>query len=90
MDEIKVAENKVETRVSRPVLTRYERASIIGMRLEQLQRGALPFVDIPPDSKFSVRDVVMMEFHQRKLPFTVVRKLPDGRKERWPLSELLG
>ena len=76
-------------RVSRPVLTRYERASIVGMRMEQLQRGALPFVDLP-ETPTNAREIAMMEMDQRMLPFIVVRKLPDGRKEHWPLRELLG
>ncbi|PNH00396.1 DNA-directed RNA polymerases I, II, and III subunit RPABC2 [Tetrabaena socialis] len=76
--------------VTRPVLTRYERASIIGMRMEQLQHGALPFVDIAENTRTDVRKIALLELEQRKLPFIVVRKLPDGQKEQWALSELLG
>lgn len=78
-----------ETRLTRPVLTRYERASIIGMRMEQLQRGARPFVDIADKAGMDIRNIAVQEFDERKLPFIVVRKLPDGRKEKWRLSELL-
>lgn len=81
-------EKQQDIRVTRPVLTRYEKASIIGMRMEQLQRGARPFVDATPSST-DIRSIAMREFDERKLPFIIVRKLPDGRKERWRLSELL-
>ncbi len=76
------------TRISRPVLTRYEKASIVGMRMEQLQRGARPFVDVPEGTMISAREIAMDEMTQGKLPFVVVRKLPDGRREHWKLSEL--
>ena len=79
-----------DSRVSRPVLTRYERASIMGRRMEQLQRGAIPFVEIPAGTSTNAHDVALLELEQRKLPFIVVRKLPDGKKEEWRLSELLG
>jgi DNA-directed RNA polymerase I, II, and III subunit RPABC2 len=74
-------------RVTRPVLTRYERASVIGTRMEQLQHGARPFVDV--DGIRDVRAIALRELQERKLPFIIARKLPDGRKELWPLRELL-
>lgn len=77
-------------RITRPVLTRYERASIIGLRMEQLQRGAKPFIDALNDGVRGIRSIALEELEQRRLPFVVVRKLPDGRKEHWSLHELLG
>lgn len=84
------ADDAREVKVTRPVLTRYERASIIGRRMEQLQHGARPFVDVDPSQSTDVRSIALRELNERKLPFEVLRKLPDGRCEKWPLNELLG
>ena len=74
---------------SRPILTRYERASIVGMRMEQLQRGAEPFVTVD-EKDTGVRDIAIRELEERKLPFLVARKLPDGKKDVVSVKELLG
>ena len=89
-NDIKSGSRPPDGRGTRPVLTRYERASIVGMRMEQLQRNAIPFVDVGSMGKPDVRAIAMKELEERKLPFVIVRKLPDGRKEVWPLADLLG
>jgi DNA-directed RNA polymerase subunit K/omega len=58
--------------------TKYERTKMIGMRLEQLARGAAPLVEVTPG--MSIREVVMRELEEKKLPFKVVRTLPNGDK----------
>lgn len=57
-------------------LTRYEKASVIGMRMEQLQRGANPMVDV--SGMESVREIALAELAQGRLPFVVTRRLPNG------------
>jgi DNA-directed RNA polymerase subunit K len=70
-------------------LTKYERTQVVGMRAEQLARGAQPFVDVSvanntaPDGGASVYyDIAERELEAHRLPFVVVRKLPDGKTER--------
>ncbi len=58
--------------------TKYERTKMIGMRLEQIARGATPLVDVEPG--MSIREIVMREVEEHKLPFKVVRTLPNGEK----------
>lgn len=60
-------------------LTKYERTKIIGIRAEQLARGAQPFVDIDPGEPFDACEVAERELNSRLLPFVVVRHLPDGK-----------
>lgn len=97
---IPVSNDKETTRprICLPILTRYERTSVIGMRIEQLRRGAPPYVDIPtpPDGggigtsrDITVREIALRELQERRLPFAIHRRLPDGTRERWLLSELL-
>ena len=71
------------------VLSRYERARIIGTRIEQLQRGGMPMIDIPPDAKITVREIALKEFAERKIPFEIMRRMPDRRKQFRSLSDIL-
>jgi DNA-directed RNA polymerases I, II, and III subunit RPABC2 len=73
--------------VSRPVLTKYERAKIVGTRAEQLARGAEAFVPIDARAPFDACEVAMRELAARRLPFILQRHLPDGKTERVHLSD---
>jgi len=72
---------------TRNVMTKYEKTIVIGMRLEQLARGAPTLVD--ETNCKSLRDVVMKEIDERVLPFIVVRPLPSGKKEYWRIKDLI-
>lgn len=73
--------------VTRNVLTRYERTKIIGMRLEQLARGAPPYVE--PPERADLRSIVEKEMQERKIPFMIARTLPNGKKEYWRLDDMI-
>ena len=60
-------------------MNKYEKTKIIGMRLEQITRGAVPMVQVTPD--MTVRDIVMKEYEEHKIPFMLERTLPNGKKE---------
>jgi DNA-directed RNA polymerase subunit K/omega len=68
------------------IMTRYEKAKVVGMRMEQNARGANILVQ--PKSK-NIRDIAFQELEERKLPFVIVRKLPNGEKEHWKLKYLI-
>lgn len=74
--------------ITRNVLTRYEKTKIIGMRLEQLARGAPPNVSVPKDVN-DLRSIVLQELEQRKLPFLIGRSLPNGGKEYWRIEDMV-
>jgi DNA-directed RNA polymerase subunit K/omega len=73
---------------TRNVLTIYEKVKIIGLRAEQLQRGAAPYVDFD-EKKFDPIQVATQELHSRKLPFMICRTLPNGQKEYWRLDDMI-
>jgi DNA-directed RNA polymerase I, II, and III subunit RPABC2 len=73
--------------ITRPHMTRYERAKVVGMRLEQLARGAPTLVNT--ENCKSIRDVCMKEITEKKLPFVIVRTLPNGTKEHWRVADLV-
>lgn len=58
-------------------MTKYEYARVKGVRMEQLQRGSIPFV--PYQSTDTATTLFRREFVQGLLPLKVERKLPDGR-----------
>lgn len=71
------------------ILTKYERVKIIGLRSEQLQRGADPYVEVDKSKEFNPREIAMEELRQRKLPFMIKRPLPDGNFEYWRLDDMI-
>ena len=75
---------------TKAVLSRYEKAKVIGMRIEQLARNAPPCIDVKQYSNLhSVTDIAYKELEERKLPFLIARTLPNGTKEYWKLEDLV-
>jgi DNA-directed RNA polymerase subunit K/omega len=71
------------------ILSKYEKVKMIGIRAEQLQRGAEPNIKLDPNVPFNPREIAHEELHQRKLPMMICRKLPDGTKEYWRLDDMI-
>lgn len=74
-------------RVTLNRMTIYEKAYIIGVRAAQLSSDAPPFVDI--GDLTDCIQIAKKELAERKLPFIVRRRLPDGSFEDWSIDELL-
>ena len=68
-----------------PILTKFERARIMGVRLQQLAYGAKPRIDTT--NMRSIKEIVAEELKQRKIPFIIKRTLPNGLAEYWKLEE---
>ncbi len=68
-----------------PILTKYEKARIVGVRIQQLASGAKPCVDTR--GMKSIEDIVYAELEQRTMPFIIKRPLPNGTCEYWRLEE---
>jgi DNA-directed RNA polymerase subunit K/omega len=70
-----------------PFLTKYEKARVLGQRSKQIETGAKPFIEVPPN----VIDgyvIAEMELKQKKIPFIIKRPLPGGAFEYWNLRDL--
>jgi DNA-directed RNA polymerase I, II, and III subunit RPABC2 len=70
-----------------PILTKFERARILGLRAKQLANGADPFIKTG-NNLIQNHIIAEMEMEQNVLPFIVCRPLPNGRKEYWKLQDL--
>ena len=70
-----------------PIMTRYERAKILGLRATQINSGADILIDIP-DNIIDGITIAKMELAQKKIPFIVRRPLPNGKSEYWDINDL--
>lgn len=68
-----------------PILNKYEKARICGLRLQQLADGAKPTID--PKGLKNINEIVYEEYKMRKIPFIIERTLPNGEKEYWKMEE---
>ena len=68
-----------------PLLTKFERARIMGVRLQQLAYGAKPRVDTT--GLKDIYEIAEKELLERRIPFIIKRVLPNGVAEYWKLEE---
>ena len=70
-----------------PILTKYEKTKILGMRVKQLNSGTSPYVTIN-EKIIDNYLIAQMELEQKKLPFIIQRPLPNNNFEYWKLQDL--
>ena len=70
-----------------PILTKFEKAKILGLRVSQLNNGAEPFVKVNENiiDNFIIAE---RELDAKQLPFIVSRPIPSGKTEYWKLEDL--
>jgi DNA-directed RNA polymerase I, II, and III subunit RPABC2 len=68
-----------------PVLTRFEKARILGARALQLSQGAPPFIQIPSTARTSL-DIALNELDDRAIPIVIRRRLPNGDYQNIPID----
>jgi DNA-directed RNA polymerase I, II, and III subunit RPABC2 len=89
MNNNNITEEKEKEKISFPYLTKYEKCLLIGFRIQQINNGSPIMVDIKNIKNYTgVKSIVIAEFQQKRIPFKIKRKLPDGQIEIWDLSEL--
>ena len=70
-----------------PLLSKYEKTRLLGLRISQLNKGAKPYIQY---DKYIIDNnlIALEELKQKKLPFIIMRPIPNGKKEYWRLSDL--
>ena len=70
-----------------PILTKYEKTRILGIRLKQLNNGSKPFIKVAEDilDNFLIAE---KELKEKKIPFIIQRPLPNNTFEYWKLEDL--
>ena len=76
-----------ENHVTIPLLTKYEKARVLGLRITQLNKGAKPLVEYN-STIIDNHIIAELELRKKKIPFIVMRPLPNGSKEYWRLEDL--
>lgn len=76
-----------EVLIGEPVLTRYERARIVGARALQVSQGAPVLIGTSEDD-FRPIDVAHKELKARVLPVGMARRIPNGDYQIIPIQWL--
>ena len=82
-EEIISKDNEIIT--GPPMLTRFEKARIMGARALQLSLGAPPFISVPKDTSTSL-EIAMEELNERLIPIVIRRVLPNGDYQNIPIN----
>ena len=75
------------SRITKPFLTRFEKAKILGTRSEMLSNGAPALINVPPHISCTY-EIAKLEFKQKAIPLMIKRFLPNGSFELWRLDDL--
>ena len=70
-----------------PILTKYEKTRILGLRAKQINNGAKPLVTI----NTQIIDgylIALKELEEKKIPIIIRRPIPNGASEYWHLKDL--
>ncbi len=84
-DALEKANNAQKTTL--PIMTKYEKAKVIGIRATQIAKGMRPLVDVT-----GIKDPFAKaekELAEKKLPLIVRRILPDNSYEDWKIDEFM-
>ena len=76
-----------ENHTTIPIMTRYEKAKILGLRAKQLNSGADAFIEVPSNVIDGIT-IAEMELKSKKIPFIIRRPLPNGHSEYWKVKDL--
>lgn len=70
------------------VMTKYEKASVLGKRAQQIACGAVPLIEVTPDLTNAV-DIAEEELRQKKTPFIIERDTGNGEVEHIKVREMI-
>lgn len=75
-----------EKRISRNILTKYEKVRLLGTRAKQISDGSKVFVKY--DGAKSAMELAELELKHKVIPLKIKRPLPNGLFEIWSINEL--
>ena len=77
-----------QNKKSKPFITKYEKAKLLGVRAQMISTGSPPMVNVPKHIT-STLDIAELEFKEKKIPLFIRRYLPNKEYEDWRLDELI-
>ena len=88
-DEEETKSEETKTRVTFPILTKYEKNFILGFRTKQIANGSVILIDINKLKEKTPYNIAVEELNKGLIPFKVKRHLPNGTYEVWDIEELI-
>ena len=73
--------------ITYPILSKYEKTKLIGLRVCQLNKGADPYIKLEKRILDNTL-IAEKELKEKKLPFIIMRPLPNGTAEYWNVNDL--
>lgn len=81
------AEVEAERRFTSPIMTKFERAKILGIRAQQISMSAPIMVEYGNET--DPVEIAKKELKEKKTPLVVLRRLPDNTYEKWAVKDLI-
>mgnify|MGYP006087526789 CR=1 FL=1 len=79
-------DNMKKNNKSKPLMTKYEKTKIIGVRAQQLASGSKPLIDVPPGLT-DIIEIAERELNEQKTPF-ILKRIVGKKIEYWKLEDL--
>lgn len=76
-----------DKRVTKNLMTIYERVRLLGERAKQISLGAKPMIKNVENK--GPKEIAKLELEQKVIPLIIIRTLPNGLKEKWFVNELI-
>lgn len=70
-----------------PILSKFEKTRVLGLRAKQINEGAKPFVEMNQNN-YDGYIIACQELNEKKIPFIIRRPMPNGASEYWRLKDL--
>mgnify|MGYP002629924220 CR=1 FL=1 len=89
-DQKKIIIKHDQKKLSRNILTKYERTTIIGVRIEQLAYGSPSTLDKENKKNCkNITEIAEKELETGVIPFMIYRHLPNRTEEYWKIEDLI-
>lgn len=77
-----------DNRVTMPILTKYEKARIIGSRAAQIASNSVIYISLEWDQlkEMTSIQIAEMELARKAIPFSIRRFMPDRTYEEWTIN----
>jgi DNA-directed RNA polymerase subunit K/omega len=74
--------------ITRPLMSKYEKALILGKRATMIANGAEPLVDVE-EGETDIIKIAEEELNKKLTPFIIERNLGNGKKELWKIKDMI-
>lgn len=75
-------------KTTKPFLTKFEKAKVLGVRAEMIASGSPSTVTVPKGMT-SAYEIAKLELEKKRIPLMLKRQLADGTVELWRMEDLI-